>query len=60
MQTFEPMCLTVTEFVKLDKELRGKILSYKAGLNTISIGDRILMKLLDENRYKYLEIKNER
>jgi hypothetical protein len=52
MHTYEPCVLSTQDYERLEREVRGRILAYDAG-----IGDHILLRLLEEHRPRYFEAK---
>ena len=49
--TYEPLCITIDDYEKMQREVRGRILAGDYG-----ISDRVCLKLLQEHYGRYLEI----
>ena len=59
MYAHEPCCLTVKEYERLTYEIRGRLLTVVSGCEVLTISDRILIRMLYDNSYRYGEIRGD-
>lgn len=53
LHAYDPHIITWQEFEQLEKEIMARIMAGDA-----TLGDAILARMLDHNRFRYVECKN--